>query len=474
MPAIRSAYAKPTATTISKLALGYTGAARADAHPTQAPPGHPPRRSPLIRQLALVLLLAAPLLAARPNIVVIVSDDQGYGDISCYEHPDEVSTPNMDRIAADGARFSSGYAGCPVCAPTRAGLLTGRYPQRFGFYTAADSRTGLPIREKTIADLLKAAGYRTGVFGKWHLGYDEPFRPLARGFDEFYGFLGHGGHDYFDLAISSVHGSIYRNRKPIDDTGYLTRNLTREAVRFIDENRERPFFLYLPYNAVHNPIQAPEEAIRRHSNPDAKRNTYLAMLDILDEGIGEVLDTLDRRGLSENTLVFFFSENGGARGTTAQNGRLRDYKHSVYEGGIRVPFLMRWPGKIASGTVSDEPVITLDVLPTALAAVGIDVTEDLALDGRDILPVLNGNSEGPLHEALFWNWMDKGSDNGWAVRQGRWKLLADKRGVELYDLAADISERNNLVQSEPEVRARLQKLYYSWRDKLEPRMRRSR
>lgn len=261
-----------------------------------------------MHRLALLFALAACSLAAqRPNIVVIVSDDQGYGDISCYEHPKEVSTPNMDRIAAGGVRFTNGYASCPVCAPTRAGLMTGRYQQRYGFYTAADSRTGLPIAETTLARLLEQAGYRTGVFGKWHLGYEEPYRPLARGFDEFYGFLGHGGHDYFDLRISSIHNSIYRNQEPINDTGYLTRNLTREAVRFIGENRLQPFFLYLPYNAVHNPIQAPEATIRRHRNPDPTRNTYLAMLEILDEGVGEVLDTLDSHDLADRTLVFFFS-----------------------------------------------------------------------------------------------------------------------------------------------------------------------
>ena len=428
----------------------------------------------MIRLALLLTLFVAGAFAQRPNIVVIVSDDQGYGDISCYEHPDEVSTPNMDRIAAEGVRFTSGYASCPVCAPTRAGLMTGRYHQRYGFYTAADSRTGLPVNETTVADLLRGAGYRTGVFGKWHLGYDEPFRPLARGFDEFYGFLGHGGHDYFDLSISSVHNSIYRGGEPIDDSGYLTRNLTREAVRFIDQNRERPFFLYLAYNAVHNPLQAPEEAVKRHSNPDPRRNTYLAMLEILDEGVGEVLDALDRGGLADRTLVFYFSDNGGARGTTAQNGPLRDYKHSVYEGGVRVPFLMRWPGRIAAGTVSDEPVISLDVAPTALAAAGVDAPTDRPLDGKDILPALEGKLDGPLHEALYWSWIDRDSDNGWAVRRGRWKLLSDKHGVELYDLEADLGERNNLAQSEPDVRDRLQRLYYDWRDEMKPRMKRRR
>ena len=221
------------------------------------------------RLLAFLLLSAGPLLAAdAANVVLIVSDDQGYADISCYPHPEEVSTPNLDRIAAEGVRMTNGYASCPVCAPTRAGLLTGRYQQRFGFYTASDSRAGLPLSETTLPELLRNAGYATGVFGKWHLGYQPQYRPLERGFDTFYGFLGHGGHDYFDLSITDEIRSIYLNRDPVNATGYLTRNITREAVEFIaGPHRDERFFAYVPYNAVHNPIQAPENYIGRYSNP---------------------------------------------------------------------------------------------------------------------------------------------------------------------------------------------------------------
>jgi len=423
---------------------------------------------------SLVPLMAATVAGAATNVVLIVSDDQGYADISCYAHPDEVQTPNLDRIAREGVRLTSGYASCPVCAPTRAGLLTGRYHQRFGFYTAADSRAGLPNSETTLAEILGDRGYATGVFGKWHLGYAPPYRPLERGFDAFYGFLGHGGHDYFDLAISDDVRSIYRNRSPIDDSGYLTRNITKEAIAFIEENRDRPLFAYVPYNAVHNPLQAPQDYVRRYSSPDPQRSTYLAMLAIMDEGVGAILDTLDRLNLSDNTLVIFLSDNGGARGTTANNGALRNFKHSVYEGGLRVPFLVRWPERIPAGTVSDEPVISIDVFSTILAAAGIEPPDALQLDGRDMLPALTGRLDRPLHEALYWNWIDKDSDTGWAIRKGRWKLLADKGGIELYDLEADIGETRNLAPNQPMIVQALLADYKSWQDQLRPRIRRQR
>ncbi len=431
----------------------------------------------MTNRITASLLLCAVVTAAqdRPNIVVIVSDDQGYADISCYPHPDEVSTPNMDRIAAEGARMTDGYASCPVCAPTRAGLLTGRYQQRFGFYTAADSRAGLPLTETTLADLLRDSGYATGVFGKWHLGYELEFRPLERGFDKFYGFLGHGGHDYFDLSDTSDWvRAIYRDRDAISDSGYLTRNITRNAIAFIEENRNRPFFAYVPYSAVHSPLQAPDDYARRFSNPNPRRNTYLAMLAILDEGVGEILAVLDRLGLADNTLVMFLSDNGGARNTTAQNGALRSYKHSVYEGGIRVPFLLRWPERIPAGTVSDEPVISIDVFSTALSAAGVKLPEGRPVDSKDILPAVSGTFEGPLHDSLFWNWIDKDSDNGWAIRSGRWKLLVDNGGMELYDLGSDLSETRDLASSRPEIVKDLHASYRNWRDGLEPRIRRRR
>ena len=407
---------------------------------------------------------------SRPNIVVIVSDDQGYADSSCYEHPKEVDTPNIDRLAEEGVRFTNGYASGYVCAPTRAGLMTGRYQQRFGFYTAPDSRTGMPLKEITAADLLKKEGYATAVIGKWHLGIEPEYHPMKRGFDEFYGFLGHGAHDYFKLGITDEYTSIYRNEKPINDTGYLTNNLAREAVSFIERHKNRPFFLYLPFNAVHWPLQALKKHIERFNTGDPNRDIYLAMLVCMDEAIGRVLDALKRIGADDNTLMVFFSDNGGAKKNLADNGALRDYKHSVYEGGIRVPFIVRWPDELPKGKICDEPVISLDVMPTICAAVGAKLPDDRVYDGRNMLPVLHGQSKKPLHEALYWY---DGADQ-WAVRAGKWKLLSQKGSLELYDLSSDIGEKNDLSKENPQIVKRLQQTYTAWKNQMAPQITRVR
>jgi arylsulfatase A-like enzyme len=404
---------------------------------------------------------------SRPNIVLIVSDDQGYADSSCYDHPKEVATPNIDRLATEGVLLTNGYASAYVCAPTRAGLLTGRYQQRFGFYAAGDSRIGLPLSEVTVADMLKKRGYATAVIGKWHVGIEPQYHPLKRGFDEFYGFLGHGAHDYFNLKITDEYNSIYRNDRRINDTGYLTDNLARESVSFIEQHQNKPFFLYLPFNAVHWPLQALQKYIKRFNTGDKNRDIYLAMLTSMDEAIGKVLDALKRTGADDNTLIIFFSDNGGARKNFANNGALRDFKQSVYEGGIRVPFIVRWPSKLPKGTVCDEPVISLDALPTICAAVGVGLPNNRVYDGKNMLPTLRGRTKGPLHKNLFW---DDGVKQ-WAVREGKWKLLYNREGsLELYDLEADISEKNNLVKQRPEIAKRLQQAYTDWKNQMAPQL----
>ncbi|MHC4178180.1 MAG: sulfatase [Planctomycetota bacterium] len=425
--------------------------------------------------LPLVAAGVAPEVRAqnrRPNIVLIVSDDQGYADASYHHHPKEVSTPNIDRLARQGVQFTDGYASAWVCAPTRAGLVTGRYQQRFGFYMPGDSSVGLPPDEVTIADVLKRAGYATGVFGKWHLGTEPRCHPLRRGFGEFYGFLGRGAHDYFNLKRDpdNLHNAIYRNDTIIDDTGYLTDNLAREAVAFIQRRRQRPFFLYLPFNAVHWPLQAPAEDVKLFDTGDENRDVYLAMLRRMDLAVGRVLQALEQTGLDGNTLLFFFSDNGGARKNFADNAPLRDYKQSVYEGGIRVPFIVRWPGELPKGTVCREPVICLDIMPTICAAVGADLPGDRIYDGKNLLPLLRGEAKGPLHEALFWH----GASTQWGVRMGKWKLLTNRQGaLELYDLRADVGETTNLARGHPEIVKRLRQAYTQWKSEMAPQLNKS-
>lgn len=411
--------------------------------------------------------VAAAFAAPAPNIVIIVSDDHGYGDVSAYEnHAPEVSTPNIDRIAKHGVRFTQGYASAYVCAPTRAGLMTGRYQQRYGFYTASDSRVGLPLTEVTIADVLKKRGYRTAVFGKWHLGLEPAYHPLRRGFDEFYGFLGHGAHDYFELKADGGHNAIYRNDKTVDDTGYLTDNLAREATAFIERNRTKPFFLYLPFNAVHQPLQAPPQDVEKFHEPKKDRNTYLAMLHRMDIAVGRVLDTLEQHRLSSNTLLFFFSDNGGAKANSAFNGILRDYKHSVYEGGLRVPFMTSWPAKFPQAEVSREPVICLDIFPTVCEAVGVKLPTGRLYDGKSLIPLLTGKRKGPLHEALYWD----GHEGKRAIRCGEWKLVENSGKFQLFHLEQDVRERNDLAAAQPAKVKELQQKLLAWGKELKPRI----
>jgi arylsulfatase A-like enzyme len=402
----------------------------------------------------------------KPNIVIILTDDQGYGDVSYHKfHPEEVSTPGIDQLASDGVIFTNGYASAYVCAPTRAGLLTGRYQQRFGFYTAGDSREGMPLDEITIAEILKENGYNTGVFGKWHLGLEPPYHPLNRGFDNFYGFLGHGAHDYFDLNCnpSDLNNCIYRDSVIINDTGYLTDNLAREAIGFIEDNAfGNPFFLYLAFNAVHWPLQAPDEDIIKFSNENPDRNIYLAMLYRMDIAIHNLINALKENGAYDNSIIFFLSDNGGAKKVFAENMPLRDFKQSTYEGGIRVPFVVSWPRHFENRTI-DEPVISLDIMPTVCDILDIDLPGDRGIDGKSMLPLLEGRQAGHLHEYLYWD----GNQDKWAVRHGKWKLVKNNKGeIELYDLENDISESLNLAEKHPEIYENLHLKYREWRSEM--------
>ena len=429
------------------------------------------RKIPLLFATAalLVAALASSLPAASPrppNIVVILSDDQGYADLSFNpHHPKEVSTPNLDALMRESVFFSQGYISGNVCSPTRAGLLTGRYQQRAGVYTAGEGGRGIAQSEKIFPRFLTPAGYVTGAFGKWHLGLTVEQGPIGRGFDECYGFLGRGAHDY--VKLDDVDDPIYRGRTPIKDQGYLTKRLTEETVAFIQKHKTHPFYVHLAYNAVHAPAQAPAEDIARYRKqfPDLpeSRVILMAMLYHLDLGVGRVVDTLKKEGLWENTLLFFLTDNGGAKAMNANNAPLRGWKQENYEGGIRTPFAVSWPARFKGGRAIATPVISLDILPTALAAAAVALPTERPLDGKSLLPLLTWETRSH-HENLFWS--EGGSSGEWAVRSGDWKLVAAKEKRELFNLATDPAEAKNLATTSPEKIAALTKLYDTWLDQM--------
>lgn len=425
--------------------------------------------------IAVVSMLALALPAwaagpAKPNIVVILGDDMGYADIGVHGCKD-IPTPNIDSLARDGVRFTNGYVSGPYCSPTRAGLLTGRYQTRFGHeFNPGGGTQGLPVTETTIADRLKAAGYATGLVGKWHLGSSPAHHPQKRGFDEFFGFLG-GAHPYFPEKAMAP--PIFRGTTDSGETEYLTDAFGREAVAFVEKHQAHPFFLYLAFNAVHTPMHATDARLKKFEGiADIRRRTYAAMMWAMDEAVGKLLAKLRQEKLDGNTLVVFFSDNGGPTmpGTTingSRNDPLRGSKRTTLEGGVRVPFLVRWPGKVAAGKVYDRPVIQLDILPTALAAAGVEPKPDWKLDGVDLLPYLSGKKTGQPHDALFWRFGKQ-----MAVRQGDWKLVRydpnadEQKGAatpaKLYNLAADIGETTDLAAKNPEKVKELRAAWEGW------------
>ncbi|MEQ1850806.1 MAG: sulfatase-like hydrolase/transferase [Chthoniobacteraceae bacterium] len=402
---------------------------------------------------------------AKPNIVVILADDLGYADVLFNPaHPKEVSTPHLDALAKESMVCRQGYVSGHVCSPTRAGLMTGRYQQRLGLYTGGEAGSGLPMSEKIFPQHFKPVGYATAQFGKWHLGPDLAWSPALRGFDEVFGFLGRGAHDYFKLNDPA--DPIYRGTTPVQETGYLTDRLGQEAAAFITRKKSQPFLVYLAFNAVHAPLQAPADEIAKFSTGNKDRDTLLAMGKRMDDAIGKVVATLKAEGVWENTLLFFISDNGGPLAQSAVNTPLRGGKHQDYEGGIRVPFLVCWPGKLKPGE-SQAVVSSLDILPTALAAANVAATSvasasakaEATFDGKNILPILRGE-EPPQPRNLFWS---SGSEESWwAVRSGDWKLVGEKARVGLFDLATDVSEKNDLAREMPEKVAELTKLHDAW------------
>ncbi len=437
-----------------------------------------------LRQLPLCLcvlaVLAPPALAQqkKPNIVFILMDDMGYADIGCMGSK-EIHTPNIDRIAKEGVKLANFYANAPVCTPTRAAFITGRYQQRVGLewalgYTAEQFRRvdgkwipiadmyvpGLPATQPTVARLLKLAGYRTGIFGKWHLGFRPEFNPLRHGFDEYFGVLtGHADyytHKYFD----GVH-VLRQNDKDIPAKGYLTDLITRKAVSFIERNKDGPFFLYVPHLAVHFPFQVPDkpgQVLTRANATDGTRQDYVRMLERVDQGVGAIVQSLAKHKILDDTLLVFSSDNGGYK--LSDNQPLFHYKASLWEGGVRVPCLMRWPGKLPADRTLSQMGITMDLTATFLAAAGAKVPDDCKLDGIDLLPILSGQAK-ERERTFFWR-IRRPDRQQAAVRQGKWKYLKDGGTEFLFDLDADIGERRNLAYRHPDLLGRLRRLHAAW------------
>ncbi len=421
---------------------------------------------------------------ARPNILLIVADDMGYGDLSCYGSR-QIETPHLDALSAGGVRCTAGYVSASVCAPSRAGLITGRSGSRFGFEHNLSQPdflrpefAGVPLDEPLISDRLKALGYRTGLIGKWHLGQSVPEQhPLARGFDSFFGMLG-GSHGYFPTLKKH---KLMRGRKPVSEirTPYLTDWFTEEALEFIAADEVDPWFLFLSYNTPHSPLQAKPEDLEHyaHIQPE-KRRIYCAMQRRLDESVGRLVARLRSAGQLENTLIVFISDNGGSVEVShAINAPLRGTKGTLLEGGIRVPMLMHWPARWKP-SVYDEPVMTLDFMATFVTAAGgtppqPGVRSERAgrnkkngpiYDSRDLAPFLTGEETVAPHRVLFWRMAQRGS----AVRKGRWKLLCPNSMLpQLYDLEADVSESHDLMATHPEVAEELLAERLAWEREME-------
>ena len=405
--------------------------------------------------------------AERPNVILIMTDDAGYADFGSYGATD-IKTPHIDSLATDGVRLTDFYANGATCTPTRAGLISGRYQQRLvlerplSAAASPDGRLGLPATGRSLPQLLKNHGYRTALIGKWHLGYLPAFSPLAHGFELFFGFKS-GYVDFYQHRDGLGHPDLFENDEATAATGYMTDLITDRAVRFITDNRQQPFFLDVAYNAPHWPYQVPDLPSTAPNNarhvgpfdtPTSARADYIAMLQRVDAGVGRILATLDTLDLRRSTLVIFTNDNGGE--WLSNGGPLFHHKFSVWEGGIRVPAILRWPGRIPAGTVSAQVGLTMDITASILAAAGAKVPADARPDGINLLPVLEGRVPA-IERTLFWR--EQGQR---AVRVGEWKLIFDRSRPLLFNLRTDIGERRNLIGQQPEIANRLRSLLDAW------------
>ncbi|MEX2110587.1 MAG: sulfatase-like hydrolase/transferase [Gemmatimonadaceae bacterium] len=405
----------------------------------------------------------------RPNVVLILMDDLGYGDIGSYGVKD-ARTPNLDRVAREGVRLTNAYANGPTCSPTRAGLITGQYQQRHGIEwqlgaVEGDFDRGLRVTGVTLPAILSENGYATGLVGKWHIGFKPEFGPNAHGFDEFFGFLS-GAVGYYTHRRGDGAPDLYENTTPVRVPAYLTDEITRRAVSFVDRHSNHPFFLEVAYNAVHWPFDVPDLPVdAQHDAPQpaatmgfpplyqgptagapATRRDYVRMLERADEGVGQILAALERRGLNRNTLVIFTNDNGGE--WLSRNAPLSNRKSTLWEGGIRVPLILRWPGHLPTNTTSAQVAITMDLTASILAATGAKIPTTYKPDGLDLLPILSGRSQ-VVDRQLFWR--VKRPHEQRAVRSGSWKLLQDGRNFYLFDVAQDPGERHDLTSVRPEL-----------------------
>ena len=421
-------------------------------------------------RLAFVCALLTPFLssnAAQPNIVIFYADDLGWGELGCQGYTKDIPTPHIDALAKNGLRFTNGYVAATYCSPSRAGLMTGRYPTRFGheFNTVANT-VGLRADQTTIATRLKTLGYATIAVGKWHLGNQPENLPTKRGFDEFYGTL---NNTPFFHPTNFIDSRISNEVQTVTDPNFYTTDAYADrSIDWIEKNKTKPWFLYLPFNAQHAPLQAPKKYLERFPKiTDEKRQLFAAMMASMDDAIGRVVGKIRALGQEENTLIFFIADNGGpTASTTSHNGPLRGFKMTTFEGGPRVPYIAQWKGKIPAGKTYDLPVMNLDVLPTAIIAAGGKTDSSWQLDGVDLMPYLTGKLTSRPHQTLYWRYGPQ-----WAIRHGDLKLVVSKGGSgqpELYDLATDIGESKDLASAQPAKVKELQALWDKWNAEQAP------
>ncbi|MGE0865300.1 MAG: sulfatase-like hydrolase/transferase [Vicinamibacterales bacterium] len=425
---------------------------------------------------AALFAQAAPARQDRPNVVLIITDDAGYGDVGSYGAPD-IKTPNIDSLASTGTRFTDFYANASTCTPTRAGLISGRYQQRFQLerplsIPRVDGEFGLPATGQSLPRLLANNGYATGLIGKWHLGYKPEFSPNAHGFDYFFG-LKAGYGDYYQHTDSDGRPDLFENEKPVTVAGYMTDLITERSVKFIADRAAQPFFLEVAYTAPHWPYQVPDQPSvardnSRHvmpfdDNPETRAD-YVKMFERVDRGVGDILAALEKQGLSRNTIVIFTNDNGGEG--LSRNGPLSHRKFTLWEGGIRVPAVIRWPGRVPAGRVTPQVGITMDLSASILAATGTTVPAGVALDGINLFPILEGRAP-VVERTLFWRVRTGGLDQR-AVRSGDMKLLIDGAvRLLLFNVRTDLAERDDVSQEQPAVVRRLHQQLRAWEKEVD-------